>query len=547
MGWAQDFQNILKDPYGEAMSARLYLRADTSGGSNQLISIAANDVVAVSDITRRRERSFGVVQPQQWEVQISNVDDYFNPNSSAWPTTEDTLMLHWGALEIGFPDNAEWELVAQGRLRRMHASTDGTAILEFADPLFDLLNFEWPREAVFDDRDAWVSPVRVASKAATSSSFLHQQGPVVIAADPTADIVNETFKIVFATSTTYNIVYEDGTTQSGGPFSIATATVDVVSNATSQAVVRIYTADWDAAGGAYTADDTFEFYTSPQYASATLAPIDLIQELISQAGITNSYDVVSGFSQSLYYDTAQWGAVKTDFASSKARGYFAKKSNLMDMIQGLLRACNATIYPSVDGRIAIWHLWPDDIGTTTWQIRGDPDDDRVAILEAERIHDDAGIVNRTAWTYGDLNFTSGDDGNVPTIQRPTITKDDLDATTYTDPIGVTPVRDSPVEINWCIDGVTVDASSNRYLARFKDDNPQYLLRGALRLLLPDVADPIALTEPFLAESLTTLQVTQVGVRVFEQEAELLAIFDPIVNEDYARVGTATVDGSDPIF
>ena len=357
MAFSSAFKAIADDPNGEALAVRAYLRADTSGGSDQLITLTGlEEILSVSEVKRYREREFGIVQGQQWEMQLANVYDTFNPSSDAWPTTETSILLKWVAMQFGFPIADEWETVAQGRIHRSSVSTDGTATIQAGDPIMDLLAYSWPREAVFDERDAWVSPVKAVSKAATSKDFLAATGPAIDASFTVADVHNETFRLVFASPTTYNVTYEDGTNQSGGPYNIATATVDIVSNQSAGAVVRIYTADWDATGSAYASGDEFVLHTSKKYGSAVMQPVQMIQELISQAGRALSYDVVSGAPQSVYADSANWTAVASDFSTTICRGYWAKGSNLMEMIQGILKAMNATIYPSTDGRIAIWAL-----------------------------------------------------------------------------------------------------------------------------------------------------------------------------------------------
>lgn len=550
MGFSSAFNAIANDPFGEPARIRAYLRADTGAGADQLITLSGlEQVLDVSEVSRYREREWGIAQGQQWEVRLANVYDTFNRDGDGWPTTETSILLKWCALEIGFPEADEWEVVAQGRIHRTRSSTDGTTTLQIGDPIMDLLRYLWPRDAVFDDRDAWVSPVRTVRKAAASSDFLHTTGPTVIAAIPASDVADETFQLVFASGTTYDVVYEDGTTQAGGPFSIVTATVDMVSNVTSQAVVRIYTADWDATGGAYSAGDTFELYTSQQYASATLQPVELIQELISQAGLDTGYDVLSGASQSLYYDASHWSDVATAFSATTVRGYWPRGSDLMTMIQDILKAMNATIYPTTTGQVAIWHLSPEGLGDTVATINGDPDEGAVSISSADRTSDHEDLVNLTTWSYGNLNFLSGDDGNVPDVQTLTVAKDDLDATTFVDPVTGNPVvRQKDVEIRWAVDSVTIDAASNRYLNRFKTDVPVYRVSGGLaHILSNEITDAVSITEPFLAESLRKIQVASIGCRPMENTAELIGWLDPVLAENYILIGTSVIDGTDVVF
>lgn len=550
MAFSSAFKAIADDPNGEALAVRAYLRADTSGGSDQLITLTGlEEILAVSEVKRYREREFGIVQGQQWEMQLANVYDTFNPNADEWPTTEASILLKWVAMQFGFPIADEWETVAQGRIHRSNVGTDGIATIQAGDPIMDLLAYSWPRDAVFDERDAWVSPVKAVAKAATSKDFLGSGGGPAVIASPITDVHNETFRLVFSTPTAYNVVYEDGTSQSGGPYNIATATVDIVSNQSAGAVVRIYTADWDATGGAYASGDEFVLYTSKDYASGTLRPVELIMELIAQAGRDYSYNVIAGTSQSAFDDLANWAAVAADFSTTTCRGYWPKGSNLMEMTQGLLKAMNATIYPSTSGQIAIWALAPDAVGDTTVEISGEPDADIISIASARRLSDHEEIVNSTAWTYGHLDFTQGDDGNVPTIQELVMAKNDFAATTFVDPVTAeVVVRHKDVSIGWAIDSVTVDAASNRYLNRFKTDVPIYVVGGSLaKILSSEITDAVTITEPFLAEASRKIQVAQIGVRALDNVAELAGWLDPVLTANYAKVGTSDWDGADLVF
>lgn len=548
-GFSDAFKAIADDPNGEALAVRAYLRADTAGGSDQLITLTGlEEVLAVSEVKRYREREWGVSQGQQWEIRLANVLDTFNPRSSAWLTTEDSILLKWVALEIGFPIADEWETVAQGRIHKIRAGTDGTVTLRAGDPIMDLLEYAWPRDAVFDDRDAWVSPVTVVQKSATSKTFLvGGTGPLIVA-NPIGDVHNETFRLVFASPTTYNIVYEDGTNQSGGPYNVNAAPF-IVSNESGEDVVIITANNWDQGGSAYATGDEFVLYTSKEYTTAELQPVALIQDMISQAGLATGYDVIAGASQTIFADSSHWDDVDTAFNTTLCRGHWAKGSNLMEMIQGLLRAMNATIYPSTSGQIAIWHLAPDGVGATDAEISGDPDAPILSIAAAERVSSHLDVVNSTIWTYGALEFQAGDDGAAPTIQQLAMAKDDFADTPFKDPItDAVVVRHKDVAIGWAIDSVTIDAASNRFINRFKTDVPTYRISGTLaKILTNEITDAVSITEPFLGEIARKIQVAQVGCRPLENTAELVGWLDPVLTADYAIVGTAVVDGSDLVF
>lgn len=546
MAFSADFLAIANDPNEEALRTRVLLRADTDAGSNQLITITAPEI-DVSPIIRRRELEWGVVQGQEVSVTFVHEGLEFNPSSPDWITTELGLTTKWAAVQVGFPDADEWETVAQGRIESLRAHTNLTATMTFHDPIMDVLERRLRRDQVFDDRDAWCSALQVVVKS-SSSSYYDNSGapPAITAAVPATDVVNETFRIVFVNGTQFDVYYEDGTTQAGGPFNIS-ADRGLTSNTSSVNVATIYTAGWT---GTYAAGDEFVLYVSKQYAAGLLVPSRLIEEILLENGVRVSYDVLGGATQSLFYDPSHWDDVEAFFSSSKVRGYWTKGTRVIDMIQDLLKVMNASLYPTPTGQIAIWHLAPEEVGATTGSATGDPEDPEVSILEAERIDSSEALANVVQWEYLDMAFAAGQDGQAPAIEPAFVTKDDLAGTGFEEYPGSSDPLElhRSVRVSWAVDDVTIDAAATRLLNRYKVRAPTFRIRGSISHVLEhDIVDAVSITEPVLSEFGTKILVTEVGLNAMANEAELIGYVDPVVSENYARVGISVVDGADKVF
>jgi len=545
VAFSQDFLDLCNDPWGEAMMARLKMRLDTDGGSGQLVTVTNLDgLLDVSPLDRRRERKWGVVQAQTWQVRLDHQNSSWNPNSEAYLTTQDTPVEAWGCLEIGFPAADKWEVGAQGKLQTAEVDTRSEVTLEFADPLLDVIAYELPRDLSLD-AGAWVSPVYTTSKAAGSSEYDNTNGTLAVIAADDALVAWETFVLEFKSATTFDVVYEDGTTQSGGPFNI-NANLNVKSLHNSQNVVQVMTAGWDQTGGAYSTGDTFTFYTSPKVAASDLNPVGILIQLLTGGGYADfqSYNVLSGASQDVLYDlSGQWLTQKSALSSVLCKGLFPKGTRLVDMVQGILRAIGGSIYPTPTGQLALWVVGPAEAGSGKAVVTGDPDHDDPSILYAKRTEERAGCASRIIYNY--LLAESAQQTVDGEIDSPfaEATMDAADSDAPFDPEVV-----KVVDIPWAISSAHMESQANIFLSRFSVPRPKFEVHGTLTNALDaDITDLVALVEPALDEAGVTCQVTRQTVDLMTNTVTFRCWEDPNVSSTYAKVDTSLVDSADKVW
>lgn len=551
-GWIE----TADDPWGEALKARLWIRADTAAGADQLIELTAlENVVDLDPLSRRREREPGVVQGQTWSIRLTNDRGTFNPRSADYFTTQAEVEGEWVALTLEFPVASQSGLFAQGRVERIEANSDGSATI-FVDHVMVSEIIEWtlPRPLVFDERDAWASPVYTVKIADGSDEYDNTTGkPLQLNAGVTSW---ETFRIVFATSTTFNVVRQDGTNQSGGPFSIA-ANRDITSiYSIGAAVVRIYAAGWS---GTYNTGDEFVVHTSPQIASNLANPVEALRACIDMARTQGEYtfgtpttipDVIGGGTMSIYDDSdGAWTDAITLFSTVTVRGYFAKGTRVIDMIQALLRFMNASLFPSRSGQVGIWVVNPRQVGSQSVVVTGDPAAPNRSILNARRYKDRTVWATRVAYKYRSLGFTAGQDGVDTEGAQPgsgtpgkfVIREATVDVS---DPSAARLVGDE-IDLLWALDEIQVESAANKHLNRFKQPNDAFVVDGTLTSIAHlDLHDVLSITEPELDEVLSPIQALEVVVDPLRNQASVVGQYDPVVFGTYAQVDLSVVDGSD---
>lgn len=523
MSFSSAWKAIADDPYGEALEARIDVRADTPGGSDQLIRVSdLEKLIEITPIVRRRERDPAVVEGQTWGARFTNDLLTFNRRSAAWPSTEDSLLMKWARVQIGFPEADEWATVAQGRIERSDVDTDGVASIDVVDPIMELLQVELARDKAWTTT-GWFSEVR-AEKVALGSSTYDNAQPVALGASP-AFISDQTFRITFTDATHFDLLHvEDAVTQSG----LSTASNNNILRAGSVHIGTIPAAAW--AGGTFAAGDTFLFYASQLYSTADLNPITVLRELLTFGGV-ESYDVGAGSSQSIEFDSSHWDDVEARFTSIQVRGQFTKGTNVMDLIQGLLVGANASLFPSSTGQIGIYHFHPDDVGTASVVVTGDPEDPDVSILSARRLEDKRELKNRVVVSYKTL--TGLEDAS-------------FEAKDSTSPYAV----DLPLPLTsvWAWTPTQIENTANNLMIRKRRPTPQYHIEGTLRVLsYHEVGQLLALTEPELSEAEHPVQVTEISIDVLANQVEMIAWNDPGVFANFFRVGTSAIDGADVIL
>ncbi len=523
MTFSAAWKAIADDPWGEALDARIDVRADTPAGSDQLIRISdLEKILELSPLVRRRERDPAVVEGQTWGARFTHDLLTFNRRSAAWPSTEDSLLMKWARVQIGFAEADEWATVAQGRIERAEVDTDGVASIDVVDPIMDLLQVELSRDKAWTTT-GWFSQVRPEKVALGSSTYDNAQ-PIALGATPAA-IVDQTFRITFTGASTFDLTHvEDAHTQSG----LSTGSNNNIVTAGAAHIGTIPSAAWS--GGTFVAGDTFLFYASRQYSTAELNPITVIRELLTTGGV-ESYDVGAGSSQDVEYDSAHWDDVEARFTSIQVRGEFEKGANVMDLIQGLLVGANASLFPSGTGQIGIYHFHPDDVGTSSVVVTGDPEDPDVSILRARRLEDKRELKNRVVIAFKTL--TGLEDAS-------------FEAPDTTSPYPV----DLPLSLAsvWAWTPTQIENTANNLLVRKRRPTPQYHITGTLRRLsYHEIGQLLALAEPELSEAGLPVQVTELSIDVLANQVEAIAWNDPAVLSTFFKVGTSAIGGTDVIL
>lgn len=526
------FKAEANDPFGEALESKVSIRIDTSGGSNQLVELTTlENALQISPIIRRREREYGVIQGQTWSVQFTHDGLSFNPRSGSWFSTETSLLFKWAVLELGFPGIDEWDTFAQGRIERWSVSSDGVVTIEIHEPIMDVLKLKLDRDINWQE-SGWVSDMKQVQTAETSSDFTQDNGAgtdyLRLVGGNEASLINGRYKIVFASATTFDIKHLDEPAYDQTGLSITT-NQNVIRGATS--VVTIDTNGWDQTPNAYSAGDEFIFYTSKKYAAADLTPVKVVEELLNLAGSVVSYDVISGASQDIRYNTSHWATVNGRFSGIKVGGLWEKDSDAMEMIQEILIGINASLFPSKTGQIGIHHFHPDDIGSPDATLTGDPLSPDVSILSANRIQEQQWAKNRVSIAYKRLGTNA--DASYEAID--TSSPWDLDLP-------------DPYETRWQFTATTIENTANQLLVRRKADVFRYHVRGTLReLLFHDIAEFIHITEATLSEAELPLQIVEIAVDPIANVCEMIAWTDEFISSEFFRIDVSQVGGTDIIL
>jgi len=164
MAYSSEFIALCNDPFGEAMTVRVYVRLNDSGGQpGTLVELTATqELLDLNPIEFRRERQFGVVQGQVWQLRLSNTD-------RALMAYE--LKECWLAIRAGFPAADVWETMAQGRIKKVTWSAAGSVTIDVADTVMDLLNYTMPRDTRYQESNGWVSQVQSETVASASRGY----------------------------------------------------------------------------------------------------------------------------------------------------------------------------------------------------------------------------------------------------------------------------------------------------------------------------------------------------------------------------------------
>ena len=501
------FQTVASDSRGEALRAKLYVRLNDGVGGipGTLVEITATqDIISVGDIVQKRERQWGVVQGQAWQVRVTNADlgllDYSLPGC-------------WAALKCGFEDADEWDLFAQGKISRAIPSGDGTLTLEVYDGVMDLLQFSLPRDITFQDSN-WASGIQVVETASGSGSY--DEATALTVASAPVETTDETFYIEFTSTTAFKIILEDGDeTQTGNTSSDCS-----VDNVDADTVVTIPSAGWT---GTFAAGDRFVFYTARPRTAAELSPVGMIAHLIDDVAGLTVYDVLTGANYSSpRYDTSNWSTQSTEYDDCEIGGLWERGSSLAEMIQDALKIVHGAVFPTHTGQIGLWVMQPST--TVSVELNGDPNRGTIDITDTPILeHSLADAVNEVTFEYLSLEGVAA-----------SVTKVDGD-TPYSD------TRAATVSIGWRVESSYVETSCSRYLSRFRLGRQEYTLPTTLKGVLAEAGTAAAITEPMLGVISKNVDVIHLGVRPLDNAVVIKAYVDYAVNDGYFILGDATTD------
>lgn len=154
------WKNLARDPWGEAASVRLTVR--TNDLAPELVVVTdAEAPLSFNPVRRERERKFGVVQGQAWQVQTTNM---------TLLSRSKELVGAWARLEVGFKGAAEWETLAVGKVQAVTIDSNATMTLEVGDPLAHLMEATLKRDTFFGT-SGWASTIQRESVSDTSRGY----------------------------------------------------------------------------------------------------------------------------------------------------------------------------------------------------------------------------------------------------------------------------------------------------------------------------------------------------------------------------------------
>jgi len=498
------FLALCADPYGEALKYRLWI----AFGGYPVDTSAAWPILAVNPITIRKEREFGVVQGQAWQVEIAGIDGYL---------TSGIFRGAWASLDAGFQAADTWSTVAQGRITRVILQADGRIVLEITDSVMDLLNATLPRDIRFQAA-GWVSEMRTEQRAEASTGWDFSVALVLLAP---AAAVDETFVLEFVTGSAYKIVLENGNEAQTG-----TVAADKTINGVSAAgVVKIPAAGW--AGRTLTAGDRYVFYTARARSVDELTPVYMIMHLIADFLGMSVYNVRGAAAYAHPWDDdAAWTAKAVTAAASNHQiaGYFARGTSIIVLIQDCLKIVHGSIYPTETGQLGL--AVPEPYAGAPMVLNGNPLTGSVEILDGLTIDDSLDVaVSDVVFRYLAL-------GGAPAEYRA------VDAGT-TLPVP----RTKEISIGWELRGLSAESAAEKYLLRYKNGSNVYTVPATLAAMPARVGGGLVLYDLALAIDNVTNEITEKTVDVVENTVTLKAQTDPLAGLNWFILNASSLDGT----
>ncbi len=516
MTLSADFIALCADPFGEALTVRIFVRLnDDDGQPGTLVELTeTQEVLALNPLRRRREREFGVVQGQSWQVQLTNR----NRSMLAYD-----LRDCWCCIRAGFADADLWETRAQGKIRKVTQSAGGTVTLEVQDSVIDILNYELQRDIRFQE-GGWASLIQPLAKSNSSASW-DSAVPLEIGEPAAAN--DETFIIEFTTPTAFKVINEDGDDSQTGTIG-SDMTVETTGG---DPVVTIPTEGWSSDSGAYATGDRFVFYTARSRTSSELTAVNMVAHLIDEVLALTAYDVMAGADYaSARYNTSYWTTAGAAAVTAMAlvQGSWIKGTPIATLIQDALKLVHGSIYPAATGQIGLWVLAPST--EIAAKLNGIPGSGQIDILDDMVIEDNLeNAVRDVTFTYKTLD---GEDGVCASVDA--------------DPL-LLAARSITVNIGWECRGLSVQDACDKYLNRYRLGIKEYIIPTTVAGLAADIGMGLAFSEGELNLDTAVSDVTDIEEDLLANTVTLRAHTDPITTANYFYLDSSLLDGTEVLW
>jgi hypothetical protein len=497
------------DPFGEILAVRITAASDYGPWD-----LTENwPVVAMGPISFVREREFGVVQGQAWQVTLNNTPGTF-PVALArgW----------WVALETGFAVANTWTVVAQGRITRVISTAAATVTLEVTDAVVGLLGATLPRDIRFQST-GWISEVKTQGRALASGSW-DSTVPLVLNTPAAAD--DETFTIEFTSTTAYKIGLQDGTaTQTG-----TTAANKTIANVAGDAgIITIPAAGW--AGSTFAAGDIFVFSTARARTAAERSPIWMIKHLVTDFVGLAIYDVLAdGYFATPFYDVDAWDTLAEAARGDghQITGTFAAGTSIVAMIQDCLKIVHGSIFPTPTGQLGLWVISPSVSGVVS--LNGNAAAGPVSILDG-------------------LSVADGVDQAVSAVIFRYLTQSGADAEyRVVDPDSELPfLQETTISVDWELRQLSAKTAADQFLARYRNGAKVYTVPATLAAMPAAVGGGVTLTDAALSFDAVTNEVTGVELDLIENKVTLTVQSDPVAGYGWFYLNLSLLDGTAVIW
>lgn len=515
MAYSAPFRALCAATSGAGLVPRVTVR-DKAGAVT--VASEIEPVLAVGEIRRERERRYGVVQVNTWQVRLANYRQLLLPLD---------LPDCWVALEAGFPGDDVWELMAQGRIISAPASTDMTITIEVGDAVMDTLEHVLTRDMFFG-LVGWagdITPVAVADSSAEYANDINQSFGglgVLVALAYGHLVIDEAISIVFTAATTYKVVYEDGSEVTG--FTIASDANFGPSTSPAAPAFKIKAAGWSPEVGAYVVGDTYVFYASAARAAGQLTTVGMVRHLLTDVAQLTAYNVLADepYSSPLYDEAGAWAEAAASHASTRLGGYWPKGTRLIEMVQEALMLAHASIYAAPTGQIAISWLRP--AGAQVATINGDPA---------------AGPVTLIA---GSASDTRDETYNLVTLDYLSLSRGKPATAKFADAnspfVGV---RHLPLSTSWRVGAVTAADCVYKALSRFSASRRLVSVDATLAHAVLDIDEIVAVTDSVIGLRNHLCGVVAVTLSIMDQRCSVEAYRDEVAAADYGRVGSSKIN------